>query len=354
MNTKLLETLTNAPGIAGHEEKIFKILKDELHTSVDSITSDNLGSFISKKEGSSDVNVALVAHMDEVGFMLNEITEHGFAKFSAVGGWFDQVLLGQRVKLITYTNDEYIGVIGCKAPHILSEAERGQVVKLENMFIDFGFKNKEDAQNRGVFVGDMIVPIGDLFHLADEDLVAAKALDNRVGCYIMAQVMKNIEAANLKVNVFGCASVQEEVGLRGAGTLANQIKPDISIAIDTSVAKDTPDMSQRATALKDGVMLMVRDGSAIANPKLMHYITKMASKNDIKLQYDMLARGGTDTGKIHVSGNGVIALSLVISTRYLHTHTSVVSMQDVNGCIELLTQVILDLDEVRFTALSHE
>ena len=348
MNIEFLKKLTDADGIPGHEYEVKEILEKELSGIVDEIDSDNIGSFVSVIKKANAPKILLAGHMDEVGFMVSNITDEGFVKFRPVGGWFDQVLLAKKLRITTRSGKKFTGVIGAKPPHVLPPEKRKEVVKIESMFIDLGVKDKAAVEKMGICKGDMITPIGDFELMNDPDYFLAKAFDNRVGCFVMAEVMKNVALKRDELNceVYGGATVQEEVGLRGATTLAYKVNPDIAISLDTGIAGDTPEMTANESSAKlgDGLQLLIMDASAIAHVGLRYALTDLAKEMNIPIQEEILLAGGTDNGRIHISQDGVVGISLVVTTRYLHTHNSMIHRNDVQGLIDLITEFILKLD----------
>ena len=193
--------------------------------------SNKLGSFISKK-GNQGLKVMLAAHMDEVGFIVKRIDDKGYIYFQPVGGWWPQVLLAQQVIITTYKGKEIFGFIGCKPPHVLKAEKRKEMVQIEDMFIDLGVSSKQEVIDLGIQIGDMITPKTEYRKMNNDKYLFGKAMDNRIGCAIVVDVMKRLD--NPSNQIYGVATVQEEVGLRGATTCANLINPDIAIVSGTS------------------------------------------------------------------------------------------------------------------------
>lgn len=346
MNLKFAETLVNTDGIPGNEQAVFEVLKTELSSTVDQITKDNLGSFVSVKNGTTDLKVMLAAHMDEVGFVVSRINESGFVFFKPAGGWWPHVLLAQKLRITTRTGQKIHGVVGSKPPHIIKGEERKTVVELDDLFLDLGVNNAQEVKDLGIRIGDMITPDIDFMVMNNPDFLLAKAWDNRVGCYIMAEVMKNITNEQIAANIYGVATVQEEVGLRGAKTVTNLVTPDLAIAIDTSIDANNPKIKAgtlNAHAGK-GPVLLVMDATLVAHPGLRNYLTDLANKIGIELQLDFLNAGGTDGGNIHTTKNGVPTVTLVIATRYIHSHTSIVNQNDVRQAISLVTEFVKNIN----------
>lgn len=345
MNLEFAEKLANADGIAGNEKEVYNILKSELTNVTTEITQDNIGSFISKSKHNGDVKVMLAAHMDEVGFVVSKIDEDGFVFMKPVGGWWSQVILAQKVRITTRLGKKIKGVTGSKPPHILSAEARKKPVDLDDVYIDLGVASKQEVLDLGVQIGDMITPNIDFEVMNNEKYLMAKAWDNRIGCYIMGEVMKRINEEDLGCTVYGVATTSEEIGLRGAKTAANFVNPDLAIAIDTSIDGSTPQINGAVSAkMAKGPIMLVMDASLIAHVGLRNYLIDLAEKHKIDYQLDMLMGGGTDGGAIHIQGSGIPCLSLVVATRYLHSHTSIIHQDDVNNAIELVYNFLKELN----------
>ena len=344
MNVELLKELTEVNGISGHEKRIKKIMERELNGHVDSMSEDNLGSFISNKKGNGP-KIMLAAHMDEVGFIVKYIDDNGFIFFEPVGGWWNQVMLAQKVTITTSKDKEIYGVIGSKPPHVLGVEERKKTVDMKDMFIDIGVSSKEEVINSGILVGDMITPYAEFMEMENSDYLMAKAFDNRIGCYIVIEVMKRLEKENLNADVYGVATVQEEIGLRGAKTSADIINPDIAIAVDTGIAGDTPKMTidEAQSKIGKGPQIIVMDRSTFGNVDLRKKMLEVAFKHDIDTQLDFVPGGGTDAGNMHLAHDGAQGMSISIATRYIHSHLSIIHKKDVEQLIELLTQFCLEV-----------
>src|SRR5699024_5409206 len=248
----MLKYLTDAKGIAGHEKEAREIMKKYITPYADEVYTDNLGSLIASKVGNSDGPKIMVAgHLDEVGFMVTRIDSDGFIYFQTVGGWWNQVMLAQRVTIMSNEGD-ITGIIGSKPPHILSAEARNKPVDIKDMFIDIGATSKEEAMSFGVKPGDSVVPYFEFTQMKNEKMLLAKAFDNRIGCAIAIDVLKGLKDVEHPNTVYGVGTVQEEVGLRGAGTSAHMIEPDIGFAVDVGIAGDTPGISDKEAGSKLG------------------------------------------------------------------------------------------------------
>ncbi|MDU4960717.1 MAG: M42 family metallopeptidase [Sporomusaceae bacterium] len=348
-----LKQLTEAAGVSGYEQQVKELLKGRLAGKAE-VSYDKIGSVIFKKTGSgSEPKIMLASHMDEIGFMIKYITKEGFLKFTTLGGWWEQVMLGQRVTIHT-GKGEIPGVIGSKPPHILSPEERKKVVEKKDMYIDIGAQDEQEAKERfGVRPGDAVVPYSEFTVLANEKMLMAKAWDNRVGCAVMVEVMERLAQISHPNTFYGVGTVQEEVGLRGAMTSASVIKPDIGFAIDTCVAGDTPGVSsdQASSKLGKGVAISIFDSSLIPHAKLRQFVTAIAEERKIPYQLEFTEGGGTDAGRIHLNDAGVPSLVLSIPTRYIHSHNSIIHWDDCQAAADLLVAVAESLDYEKYREL---
>ncbi len=292
--------------------------------------------------------IMVAGHLDEVGFMVTRIDDKGFVYFQTVGGWWSQVMLAQRVTILTRKGGDVTGIIGSKPPHILSPEARKKPVEIKDMFIDIGASSKEEAEKFGVLPGDSIVPYFEFTPpLKNEKLLLAKAWDNRIGCAIAIEVLKRLKDELHPNIVYGVATAQEEVGLRGgAKTAAHTIKPDIGFAVDVGIAGDTPGISAKEADSKigEGPQIILYDASMVSHKGLRDFVVETADAQHIPYQYSSMAGGGTDSGSIHLTANGVPALSITIATRYIHTHAAILHQDDFDNAVQLIVEVIKRLD----------
>ncbi|MEW4219280.1 M42 family metallopeptidase [Rossellomorea marisflavi] len=352
----MLKDLTDAKGVPGNEREVRNVMKTYIEPFVDEITTDNLGSLIAKKTGLENGPKIMVAgHLDEVGFMVTQIDGRGFLRFQTVGGWWSQVMLAQRVTIVT-DSGEITGVIGSKPPHILPPEARKKPVDIKDMFIDIGASSREEAAEWGVKPGDMVVPYFEFTVMNNEKMLLAKAWDNRIGCAIAIDVLKNLKDADHPNIVYGVGTVQEEVGLRGARTSAAKIQPDIAFGVDVGIAGDTPGISDKEASSKmgDGPQIILYDVSMVSHKGLRDAVTRTADELGIPYQYDSIAGGGTDSGSIHLTANGVPALSITIATRYIHSHAAMLHRDDYENAVKLITEVIKKLDRETVDKITYD
>ena len=343
----MLKELTDAKGVPGNEREVREVMKRYIEPFADEVTTDNLGSLIAKKVGDENGPKIMVAgHLDEVGFMITQIDSKGFLRFQTVGGWWSQVMLAQRVTIVTSKGD-VTGVIGSKPPHILPPEARKKPVEIKDMFIDIGASSREEVQEWGVKPGDMVVPHFEFTVMNNEKMLLAKAWDNRIGCAIAIDVLRNLKDEKHPNIVYGVGTVQEEVGLRGARTAAAKIQPDIGFGVDVGIAGDTPGVSDKEASSKmgEGPQIILYDASMVSHKGLRDFVTDTADEHNIPYQFDAIAGGGTDSGAIHLTANGVPALSITIATRYIHSHAAMLHRDDYENAVKLITEVIKKLDK---------
>src|SRR5690625_1031259 len=350
-DNQLLVDLVTARGVPGNEQEVRDVFTKYADPHADQILQDGLGSIIAEKEGPEGApKIMFAGHLDEVGFMVTRITDKGFLKFQTLGGWWSQVLLGKQVEIKTRKDEILHGVIGSKPPHVLTKEARDKPFKIEDMFIDIGAADKEEAQKWGVQPGDMVVPYSPYRRLNDSKFLLAKAWDNRVDVAVALQVFENLSKEDLSSSIYAVGNVQEEVGLRGAKTATNRIAPDITFALDTGTAGDTPGMKpeEADSKLGEGPQIIIYDASMIAHKELRDFVVDVAEELDIPFQYTAIPGGGTDAGSQHVSGQGIPSLAITVPTRYLHSHSSVIHEEDFENTVKLVEEVVrrLDADKV--------
>lgn len=345
---QLLIDLVTARGVPGNEHEVREVFTDYIRPHADDILQDGLGSIIAAKKGpEGSPKVMFAGHLDEVGFMVTQITEEGFLKFQPLGGWWNQVLLAQQVEVKTGADELLHGVIGSKPPHVLTAEARKTPYKLEDMFIDIGATSDDEVKEWGVRPGDMIVPYSPYQRLNESKFLLAKAWDNRIGVAVALEVFKNLSQEELNNSIYAVGNVQEEVGLRGAKTATNLIDPDITFALDTGTAGDTPGMTpeEADSKLGEGPQVIIYDASMIAHKGLRDFVINIAEELDIPFQYTVIPGGGTDAGSQHISGHGIPSLAITVPTRYLHSHSSIIHEDDYHNTVKLVEEVVKRLDK---------
>lgn len=345
---KVLEDLTNSFGPAGYEREVLSKVRNYMQAYADEMMSDKLGSLAFVKKGSAErPRVLLAGHVDEVGFVVSGINEQGFLSFAPLGGWFDQVLLSTRVVVRTQKGDLH-GVIAAKPPHLIPPEEANKVITKENMFIDIGASSLEEAKNMGVRIGDPVVPYSNFTLMKNGEVAMGKAFDDRVGAAIAMEVVRRLRVENIPHpnTVYGSATVMEEVGLRGATTIANLVDPDVAIVLEVDIAGDVPGIpaGQAQAKMGKGPCIVTMDASMIPNQALKDLAIKVAEENNIPYQLSLVAKGGTDAGRIHIHKVGCPSLVIGVPTRHIHSAASIMSLSDVNNAVRLVIELVKRLD----------
>lgn len=340
---ELLRILTEAHGVPGYESEAREVMRGLLQD-LGEVEQDNIGSLICRR-GEGGPRVMLAAHMDEIGFMVKHITPEGFIRFTPLGGWFDQVLLGQRVVIKTHKGD-VVGVIGAKPPHLLPPDERKKVIEKKDMYIDIGATSAKEVEEAGVRVGDPIVPLAPFQVLANGKTYLAKAFDDRVGCAVLVEVMRRLAREGHPNVVYGVATVQEEVGLRGAATSVEKVNPDVALILESDIAGDVPGIKPEESAVKlgGGPTIVVYDARMIPNLRLRDLAIEIAHSLEIPVQFSVLEGGATDGGIVHLHKGGVPTLVIGVPARHIHSHGAIVHRDDVERAIALVTALVRRLD----------
>ncbi len=246
---QLLQALTDAHGVPGYEAEVRAVLREHM-APLGEVTQDKLGSLVGHQSGDGP-KVMLVGHMDEIGFITTHITDDGFVKFLPLGGWWDQVLLGQRVLIKTHKGD-VLGVIGAKPPHLLPADERNKLVEKKDMYIDLGATSRAEVMAAGVRHGDPIVPDSRFTVLANPRTYLAKAFDNRVGCALVIEMLRHFQTHAHPNDLYGVQTVMEEIGLRGATTSVRAVDPDVAIILEADICGDVPGIKPEQSSVKLG------------------------------------------------------------------------------------------------------
>ena len=336
----LLRSLTQAHSVPGFEDEVRQIFRDEL-SDYGSFGNDRLGSTYCQSSLANEGPKILVAgHMDEVGFRVQAINSQGFLTFVPVGGWWGHNLLAQRVEIKTRKGKKITGVVASKPPHFLTQAERGKVQELDAMFIDVAASDAKQVREWGIQIGDPVAPVSRFQATAHPDRFLAKAFDNRVGMAGAIEVGRDLLKSHPCLTVAG--TVQEEVGLRGARTLGNELKPDVAIVLEGPPADDTPgqDLSVSQGVLGGGVQIRLHDPSAIMDPRLVDLALEVAQEEKIPHQVTVRRSGGTDAGGFHLSNSGVPSIVFGVPARYIHSHNGIVDLRDYAAMVTLTEALV--------------
>jgi tetrahedral aminopeptidase len=340
MDLELLQRLTEAHGVPGQEDSIRTIVREALGDLCEYET-DTMGNLHCVKRCGVDgaKKVMIAAHMDEIGFVVKHIDDKGFLRLQPLGGWDPRQMFSQRV-LVHARNGALSGVLmyQTKPKHLLSESEMNKGPEIDLFFVDLGMADG-DVRER-VRVGDMVTMDRTFQRMGG--LLTCKAMDDRVGVFVMIEAVR--KARDLQVDVHAIATVQEEIGLRGAQASGWAIQPDVAIALDITLANDIPGSPEQdyVTRLGDGAAIKILDSSLICHPKLVDHFRRLAETRAIPHQMEVLPRGGTDAGAIQRLHGGIPSFTLSIPTRYVHTVNETVAARDVEACIDLLAAYLED------------
>lgn len=330
---ELLKRLTEANGVSGNETEVRNVIKKEIRQYVDDMYTDKMGNLIAYKRGTSSnpKRVMLDAHMDEVGLIITRICDDGMLKFGDIG--IDQrVLLSKRVLIA----GKVPGVIGIKAIHLQEKNEMENVIKVEKMYIDIGATSREEAE-RLVSLGDYVTFITEFEPIGDGK-VKAKALDDRAGCAVLIEALKE----RYPCDVYACFAVQEEVGLRGAGVAAYQINPDVGIAVEGTTCSDVPgvDENMYSTVMGDGPAISLIDRSSYSTKEIVNKLIEAAEGAGIPYQIKRTMTGGNDAGMIQRTGKGVRTGVVSVPVRYIHSPAAIMDLDDYRNTVKLIKEFL--------------
>ncbi len=348
---QLLSSLTEAHGVSGYESSVREIFRHEL-AAAGPAQCDVMGNVWIEKKGARDGPRVLVAgHMDEVGFAVQNITSKGFIRIVPLGGWWTHTLVAQRVRILTRSGHEIMGVIGSTPPHFLSEGQKDKLMTLDQLYVDVGASSREEVEHWGIALGDAIAPDSAFTTMRHPDLFCAKAFDNRVGMAAAIQALQGLLKVPLPCDLITAGSVQEEVGCRGAVTLAHSVRPDVALVLEGTPADDTHgmDMTESQGRTGGGVQIRIMDPTAIMNRPLVDFLIATARELDIPCQVAVRKSGGTDARSLQISRYGVPCVVLGTPARYIHSHNSIMNINDYLACVQLVMAAVqlLDADCVR-------
>lgn len=347
-----IKKLTEMHGAPNFEHRVRDYMKRAMTPYVDGFVDDRMGGFygVKKSTNPNAQRVMVAAHMDEIGFMITEITAQGFIKFTALGGVANDIWQGQRLKVLTQQDEEVVGVVANIPKHFRTGQEGAP--KIEDLLLDIGATSPEEVAERGIVIGDPIVPHTELIQLS-EHRFAAKAWDNRYGCVIAIELLEQLKDVELDFDLYVGANVQEEVGLRGARVAANLIEPDIAFVVDCSPANDMKGRQGLSGVLGDGALLRIKDGTMLLKPAFKQFLIDVAETHNIKYQH-YISPGGTDGGAIHQSGIGVPTAVIGVCARYIHSSDAVFDIRDYAAAKTWLSQSVQALDAQVISKLQYE
>lgn len=335
----LLKELTDLNGVSGDESEVREFIKSVIKPYADEITVDSMGNLIALKRGNSNKRIMLSAHMDEVGFIISGITEKGFLEFKTVGGIDTRVVISKKVRI---GKNKIPGIIGMKAIHLQKRLERESVPEIKEIFIDIGAKDRKTAEEM-VQIGDYAA-FDTQYEQLGENTFKAKAIDDRAGCAILAELMKK----EVKYDTYFCFTTQEEVGLRGARVAAHKINPDIALVIESTTCSDVYgfEKHEHVTSMGGGAAVTFMDRTTIVNRDFYKWLYSIAEENGIKVQFKRSTSGGNDAGRIHLQREGIKTASISVPCRYLHSPCGIASIEDIKA-VKSLAELFLDkIDEV--------
>lgn len=340
-----IKELTELQGTSGFEDEVRDYMATQLTPLVDDVKKDGLGGIFgirhAAQAGAKRVMVA--AHLDEVGFMLTEITPRGLFKVVPLGGWNPYVVSAQRFTLKTRLG-AYPCISSSVPPHLLRGASGQGVVQVTDILFDAGFTDRAEALQFGVLPGDTIVPQTETIKTANGKNIISKAWDNRYGCAVILDALEQLQTEKLDYTLIAGANVQEEVGLRGAKVSPNKFKPDLFFAVDCSAADDLTTTAGTFGHLGEGTLLRLFDPGTILLPRLREFLLDTAETHHIPYQY-FVSKGNTDASAAHLTNSGVPSTVIGVCGRYIHTHQTMFSIADYEAAREMLVQVLKALDE---------
>ena len=349
----LLRKMTEAHGVPGYEDEVRDLFCGEL-SGLGEFCADKTGSVACELAGDGP-RVLLAAHMDEVGFRVQAITSKGFLRLVSVGGWWTHTLPSQKVLVKTSRGKRFTGVIASKPPHFLSEAERKRIMPLDQLFVDLGAKSKEEVLEWGVKLGDPVAPLSTFEKIGEGDRYLAKAFDNRAGMAAVVLAGKMLAEGKRENGLLLGATAQEEVGTRGMKTLAEVVRPDVAVLLEGTPADDTPgfDSDVAQGKLGEGVQIRLHDPTAMMNPRLAELAIEVAESEGISHQVAVRTSGGTDAGRLHLSGKGVPCVVLGVPSRYIHSHNSMIEGADFEAAVRLSDALVRALTAEKVKELTQ-
>ena len=340
---ELIKKLSNANGVSGFEDEVVELAKEIIGKDYP-VYEDKIRNLyinnIEKNERTKPV-VMLDAHSDEVGFMVQSIEPNGLLKFISLGGWSNQQIPAHKVRILNKEGKYVEGIISSIPPHFTSKADAGKVTDMKDMFIDVGTTSYDETVNNfKIGVGAPVIPDVECTYNENSRMFLGKAFDDRVGCAVILDVMKELKGKELSVSLTGVLSSQEEEGCRGALVAAQKVMPDLAIVLEGPPADDNFRNEYRSQgALRKGAQVRHIDPTMIANPRLIRFIQKIAQENNIKIQETVRESGGTNASKIHLENGGIPTVVIGIPVRYTHSHYGFISYDDYIETLKLVKAI---------------
>ena len=342
IDTQLLARICETPGAPGFETRIRNLVLEEIKDICDEVETDNMGNVYAIKRGKEKKRVMVGAHMDEIGFIVTHIDEKGFIRFHTLGGFDPKTLTAQRVWI--HGTEDVMGVMASKPIHVMSPEERNKVAKLKDYFIDTGLP-KEEVEKL-VKVGDPITRERGFIEMGN--CVNCKSLDNRLAVFILIETLRNLKDKEIPYDLYAVFTVQEEVGIRGANVASMRVKPDFGFGLDTTIAFDLPGAAahEKITELGKGTAIKIMDAGTICDYRMVEFMKKTATQENITWQPEILTAGGTDTSGIQrMTEGGSIAGAVSIPTRHLHQVIEMADKNDIQASIDLLTACVSKINQ---------
>lgn len=348
---ELLRLLSNTAGAPGFEEPIRKVMVEQMKPLATTLTFDGMGSILAT-QGTSGPKIMVDAHMDELGGMVRRITPKGLLTMQMLGGWLDQALVDQRWVIIG-SKGPVKAVTGIRDVHVVPAEERTRVYNRDGLYLDVGATSEAEVRAMGISVGDPIVPDAPFEVLNGTGNYLGKAWDDRVGCAVVIEAMRRLATTPHPNQIVYAITTQEEIGLRGAHTAADVVKPELGIAIEGGITGDVfPGRPEETQAvLGGGPVLFVYDSSALPNRKLSTFVKQTAAEKKLPLQLDLVQGYGDDSAEIQKSNGGVPTVNLLVPARYTHAHNGVINRRDFDQMVELLVTMLQKLDAPTVAAI---
>jgi len=347
----LIKELVAVDGISGQEQKVVRALLHHIRPLADDVSVDSFGNIIAIKSGGKPgPSVLVAAHTDEIGAIVKSIEKDGWIRFEKIGGVGDALLLGRQVSV-----NGHFGIVGVKAGHFMSVQERTEVKSHKDLYIDIGCSSDTEVASLGIEIGTQICQWPYYNEFSNTDLICSKALDDRAGCAILVQLLRELQGKTFEGTLYAVFTVQEEVGLRGAHVAANNIKPDFAIALDTVPSGDTPDVNfirEFPVAIGKGPLLQLMSRSFIINPIMKKLMTEVCERSGEPYQLALFTGGDTDAAAMHLQAGGILSAAITIPRRYSHSPVEVLNIKDCIASLKIIEQFIKDMGS--FSKLAFE
>jgi len=340
-----LKKLVFAHGPSGLEDEVRDLIVKEVTDLADEITIDRFGNLIAVQRGSANgPKVMLDAHMDEIALVVKHVDARGIIWFARQGGMVEKLLPGQHVILLS-RKGLIPGVVGCKSGHLMSAEERTRVTPIEQLWIDVGANTAEEVDEMGIKVGDLVTYEKHFLSLGNGDYICSTTLDDRIGCLVLIEALRQLRKKPHEANVYAVFSVQEEVGCKGAQLAAYRIEPDVAFIVDTGFGED-PATTVKETRLKigEGPVIRAWEQRYTVPRWLFDFMVSTAEKAGIPYQTEIVISGGTDASTIHLTRKGVPTGEIIVARRYSHSPIELASLRDIENAIKLLTALVEQLD----------